>query len=114
MSAPRWLTHFGLARPPFSKVVADEELWVPSSREKIVDRLVEGCEERGHVLLTGEPGIGKTCVLRALRHRLPEAGFRLTYCHNATLSFSFAAPAGPREFRRREFCKLTGRAAGAA
>ena len=38
------------------------------------------------MLLTGEPGVGKTCVLRALRSRLPSAGFRLTYCHNATLA----------------------------
>jgi hypothetical protein len=36
--------------------------------------------------------VGKTCVLRALRHRLPQAGFRLTYCHNATL--------GRRDFYR--------------
>jgi len=89
----RWLTHFGLSAPPFAKAVADDELWVPSSREAIIDRLVEGCEERGHVLLTGEPGIGKTCVLRALRRRLPDAGFRLTYCHNATL--------GRRDFYRQ-------------
>lgn len=93
MSAPRWLAHFGLSAPPFTKAVADADLWVPSSRKKIVDRLVEGCQDRGHVLLTGEPGIGKTCVLRALRHRLPDAGFRLTYCHNATL--------GRRDFYRQ-------------
>jgi len=93
MSAPRWLTHFGLSAPPFSKAIADADLWVPTSRQKIVDRLVDGCHEHGHTLLTGEPGIGKTCVLRALRHRLPEAGFRLTYCHNATL--------GRRDFYRQ-------------
>ena len=45
------------------------------------------------MLLDGEPGVGKTCVLRALRHRLPQAGFRLTYCHNATL--------GRRDFYRQ-------------
>jgi general secretion pathway protein A len=45
------------------------------------------------VLLVGEPGVGKTCVLRALRHRLPEDGYRLTYCHNATL--------GRRDFYRQ-------------
>ena len=44
-------------------------------------------------MLVGEPGVGKTCVLRALRHRLPQAGFRLTYCHNATL--------GRRDFYRQ-------------
>ena len=93
MSAPKWLTHFGLSSPPATLAVADEDLWVPSSRERVVERLVEACREHQHVLLTGEPGIGKTCVLRALRHRLPEAGFRLTYCHNATL--------GRRDFYRQ-------------
>ena len=39
------------------------------------------------------PGLGKTCILRALRSRLPEAGFKLTYCHNATL--------GRRDFYRQ-------------
>ena len=89
----RWLSHFGLEASPFSKEIADADLWVPSSRGPVVDDLVDACEERGHALLTGEPGVGKSCVLRALRHRLPEAGFRLTYCHNATL--------GRRDFYRQ-------------
>jgi type II secretory pathway predicted ATPase ExeA len=88
----KWLTHFSLKEAPFSKEIGDAELWVPSSRARLVDELVETCHERGHILLTGEPGVGKTCVLRALRHRLPHAGFRLTYCHNATL--------GRRDFYR--------------
>jgi type II secretory pathway predicted ATPase ExeA len=45
------------------------------------------------VVLTGEPGVGKTCVLRALRKRLASDVFRLTYCHNATL--------GRRDFYRQ-------------
>jgi len=88
----KWLSHFGLAEPPFSKEINDGDLWVPSSRELLVDEIVDACTERGHVLFTGEPGVGKTCVLRAIRQRLPEAGFRLTYCHNATL--------GRRDFYR--------------
>lgn len=93
MTKPRWLEHFSLGAPPFTKTITDADLWVPSSRDKIVDQLVDACREHGHVMLTGEPGIGKTCVLRALRHRLPDAGFRLTYCHNATL--------GRRDFYRQ-------------
>ena len=88
----KWLAHFGLRESPFQKEIGDSDLWVPSSRQRIVDNLVEACHERGHVLLVGEPGVGKTCVLRALRQRLPENGFRLTYCHNATL--------GRRDFYR--------------
>ena len=89
----RWLEHFDFDRPPFSKAIGDESLWVPSCRQAVVDELVDACEERSHALLVGEPGVGKTCVLRALRQRLPEAGFRLTYCHNATL--------GRRDFYRQ-------------
>ena len=40
------------------------------------------------VLLTGEPGVGKTCVMRAVRARVPAQGCRLIYCHNATLGRS--------------------------
>jgi general secretion pathway protein A len=50
-------------------------------------------------VLVGEPGVGKTCVLRALRHRIPAAGFKLTYCHNATL--------GRRDFYR-QLCHAVG------
>jgi type II secretory pathway predicted ATPase ExeA len=88
----KWLTHFGFSEPPFHKDLADDKLWVPTSRKRVVDDLVEACHERHHVLLVGEPGVGKTCVLRALRQRLPQDGFRLTYCHNATL--------GRRDFYR--------------
>lgn len=87
------ITHFGLASAPFTKEIADDDLWLPPSKVAIVDQLVEALSARQSVLLTGEPGVGKTCVLRALRRRLPEAGFRLTYCHNATL--------GRRDFYRQ-------------
>ena len=93
MSSAQWLRHFGLSESPFSKDLSDSDLWLPSSKKDLVDRLVEAVDERQHVLLTGEPGVGKTCTLRALRRRLPEAGYRLTYCHNATL--------GRRDFYRQ-------------
>lgn len=80
-----YLSVFGFESAPFSKEVADAELWLPSSKESLVEELREAVAERSSVILVGEPGVGKTCVLRALRHRLPQAGFRLTYCHNATL-----------------------------
>jgi type II secretory pathway predicted ATPase ExeA len=90
--APKWLAHFGLAASPFDKELGDDALWVPASRAPVIDELADACHAHGHVLLTGEPSVGKTCVLRALRHRLDE-GFRLTYCHNATL--------GRRDFYRQ-------------
>lgn len=90
---PAYLGFFGLKAAPFSKEISDSDLWLPSSKAAIVDELCEALEQRASVLLTGEPGVGKTCVLRALRHRLSSTGFRLTYCHNATL--------GRRDFYRQ-------------
>jgi len=88
----RWLGQWGLREAPFTKEIGDGDLWVPASRAGAVDRLVEACRERGHAVLVGEPGVGKTCVLRTLRHPLPQDGFRLTYCYNVTL--------GRRDFYR--------------
>lgn len=86
------LTAFGLRVAPFTKELDDAELWLPESKAALVAEVEEALAERQSVLLLGEPGVGKTCVLRALRHRLPQAGFRLTYCRNATL--------GRRDFYR--------------
>jgi type II secretory pathway predicted ATPase ExeA len=98
------LAAFGLSHAPFSKEIVDRDLWLPASKERIVDDLVAAAHAHAHVLLTGEPGVGKTCVLRALRHRLSQQGFRLTYCHNATL--------GRRDFYR-QICLTLGLAPSA-
>ena len=94
-----YLTHFTLREVPFGKDIPDSDLWLPPSKQSVVDALLEALAERASVLLVGEPGVGKTCILRALRHRLPEAGYRLTYCHNATL--------GRRDFYR-QLCQALG------
>lgn len=88
-----YLSHFGLREPPFTKEIPDGELWLPSSKQAVVDELVDTVEARASAVLVGDPGVGKTCVLRAFRKRLPDAAFRLTYCHNVTL--------GRRDFYRQ-------------
>ena len=90
---PHYLAHFALREPPFSKEISDADLWLPTSRQSVCDELIEAVGERASIMLTGDPGVGKTCLLRALRTRLPQAGCRLTYCHNATL--------GRRDFYRQ-------------
>lgn len=94
-----YLAHFALTAAPFSKEIPDDELWLPTSKQAVVDTLLEALDERASVMLVGEPGVGKTCVLRALRHRIPAAGFKLTYCYNATL--------GRRDFYR-QLCHAVG------
>ena len=82
---PKYLSHFKLSASPFTKEIEDDALWLPPSKNATIDELVEALHARSSVLLTGEPGAGKTCVLRALRKQLPQGKFRLTYCPNATL-----------------------------
>jgi type II secretory pathway predicted ATPase ExeA len=96
---PAYLDHFGLAKRPFTKELAAKDLWIPASKQAVVDGVCEALGEHDSVVLTGEPGVGKTCVLRAIRERVPEAGFRLTYCQNATL--------GRRDFYR-QLCQALG------
>ena len=97
---PSITEHFGLTAAPFASPLDDGDLWLPSSRQAVLDALLTGVGDRVKIaVLVGEQGVGKTCVLRALRHRLPEAGHRLTYCHNATL--------GRRDFYR-QLCHAIG------
>lgn len=91
--SPETLSIFGLSSEPFSKEIDDADLWLPPSKRALLDELVDAAEARSNVSLVGEPGAGKTCVLRALRHALPKERFRLTYCHNVTL--------GRRDFYRQ-------------
>lgn len=97
---PSLIEHFGFTGYPFAAPLGDGDLWLPTSREAPTEALLAAVAEPVKVaVLVGEQGVGKTCILRAVRHRLPEAGYRLTYCHNATL--------GRRDFYR-QLCHAIG------
>lgn len=87
------LSFFGLHRSPFGKEVDPDDLWLDPSREAAVDRLVGSMHRRQHALVRGEPGVGKNCVTRAMRARLPETSFRVAYIANVTV--------GRRDFYRQ-------------
>jgi general secretion pathway protein A len=93
MNIALYISFFGFSTAPFAKEIGDADLWLPPSKQDIVDGLCEAADERECALVLGDPGLGKTCVLRAVRHRLPQTEYRLTYCHNATL--------GKRDFYRQ-------------
>ena len=40
------LAAFGLSHAPFSKEIADRDLWLPASKERIVDDLVAAARAR--------------------------------------------------------------------
>jgi hypothetical protein len=37
-----YLTHFDLAQAPFSKEIADQDLWLPTSKQGVVDEMLDG------------------------------------------------------------------------
>ena len=75
------LDFFALASEPFSKEIDDKDLWLPPSKKSLGDELGDAGEAREGVGVTGGRGVGKTCVLRALRHALPRT---VSACPTAT------------------------------
>jgi len=87
------LTTFRFTRMPFAKGLDSDDLWLDDTRSRAVEALVSACESKEHALVLGEPGVGKTTVLRALRDRLSPVHFSCHYLAFVTLS--------PRDFIRQ-------------
>ncbi len=62
MTTESCVRFFGFSLVPFTKEVEDTDLWLPPSKEEIVDQICEAVQEHSQVMLTGEPGAGKTCT----------------------------------------------------
>lgn len=93
MLTPHELERFGLSELPFSKDIDPEQMWRNTARDAAIDTITGALRTRQSVLVCGDPGVGKTCVMRAVREALSQTAFRLTYCHNVTL--------GRRDFYRQ-------------
>lgn len=79
------LEFFQLRRRPFDKDVPNEALWLDPDRSDAIDRLVGAVTARQHALVVGEPGVGKNCVIRALKARLSPMHYRTTYVAHVAL-----------------------------
>lgn len=84
---------FGLSRQPFDKDIPVDLMWMDSGRQDALQRLLQTITHHQHGIVIGEPGVGKTCVLRALREQLSPAHFRIEYVAHVTL--------GRRDFYRQ-------------
>jgi type II secretory pathway predicted ATPase ExeA len=90
---------FSLRHSPFAPDVAAEDLWLDDARKDAIDRVVDAVSRRRHVLVKGEAGTGKNCLLRAMRSRLSSVHYRTVYVANVTL--------GRRDFYR-QVCSALG------
>lgn len=77
------LSRYGLTKNPFTKDVPVDELFEHAGADGALKRLKAAVEARASAVLIGEPGTGKTFVLRALEGQLPAGRFRLAYIHNS-------------------------------
>ena len=84
---------FSLQRSPFAPDPTADALWLDDARQAAIDRVVEAVSGHRHVLVKGEPGTGKSCVLRAMRDRLSPVHYRPVCIANVTL--------GQRDFYRQ-------------
>jgi type II secretory pathway predicted ATPase ExeA len=84
---------FNLTRDPFAKDVPVADLFLDEPRTLMLDGIQSAVEKRASVVLVAEPGVGKSCLVRALAQRLHPGRFQVHYFHNATL--------GRRDFYRQ-------------
>ena len=61
---------FGLSQAPFTKEVSDADLWLPPSKQSVLEHLVEALQGRHSVLLVGEPALPccEKCASTGPRH----------------------------------------------
>ena len=66
-------SHFGLLRRPFGKDIPTTSLYLNDQHRTVLRRLEQVATHGAHAALTGEVGVGKSTLLRALYDRLPPA-----------------------------------------
>jgi type II secretory pathway predicted ATPase ExeA len=71
--------HFGLARHPFGKDLAPEDLFASAAATELEVRLRHLLDLRGIGLVTGEPGSGKTTICRKVAASLHSGLYRVLY-----------------------------------
>ncbi len=79
MSTAMITDHFGLRRHPFSPEIEAHAMFKFRSFEQGQRRLEQGAHHRGMALVAGDPGAGKTALVRHFCHRLASSTYRTLY-----------------------------------
>lgn len=79
-------SRFGFRTTPFSRELTVEQRFAAGFFEECLTALLRAVEQRMSAALIAPAGTGKTALLRALVHALPEARFRVHYVKVTGLS----------------------------
>jgi len=77
---------WGLSGKPFDKSIKPEQLFMSTAVKELLSRLEYLKQHRGLMLITGQPGTGKTTVLRAFVNDLSELSYQSFYVPLATVN----------------------------
>ena len=77
---------FSLTGAPFGKSIKTEEIFISASANELLSRLEYMKQQRGIMLITGEPGTGKTTILRAFTDKLSQLSYQPFYVPLSTVN----------------------------
>ncbi len=80
--------YWNLKGKPFDKAVKPEQLFMSKNHTELMSRLEYIKNNRGLMLITGQPGTGKTTALRAFVSQLSQLSFNAFYFPLATVNVS--------------------------
>jgi general secretion pathway protein A len=82
-----FFAHFGLQRNPFHVSPDPKQFFSTTTHDEVLLQLVFGIESRkGLLVLTGEPGTGKSTILRYLLEWLEQYRYSTSYVYHTLLS----------------------------
>jgi len=82
----KMLSQFGLKKEPFMKEVPVNEFYSPPHLEDARLRIRSAIKGKTSAVITGDPGTGKTYVLRAVEKDLEGQPYRFEYLSNSALN----------------------------
>jgi len=78
--------YWNLTGTPFDKSIKPEQLFMSNGFKELQSRLQYMKQHRGIMLISGQPGTGKTTALRAFVNELSELSFQCFYVPLATVN----------------------------
>lgn len=78
--------HFGFKNTPFTRDIPTGELYRSRDIDEVVSRLVYAAEQQMFAVVTGNPGAGKTTLIRKFTAELPTSKFLTLYLSDSKLT----------------------------